>query len=70
VRESIAITVFTWAGEGEKRKDQLLTLQRSKQERTDAELTSIRQVGHSHVSLIFSTLFDLLLDPETGIQAL
>jgi hypothetical protein len=31
-------------GEREKRKDQLLELQKSKQERTDSELQNLRQV--------------------------
>ena len=42
-------------GEREKRKDQLLELQRSKQERTDAELTNLRQVyerQHRDLSLL------------------
>ena len=43
------------AGEREKRKDQLLDLQRSKQDRTDAELTSLRQAyerQHRDLSLL------------------
>ncbi|XP_071790283.1 coiled-coil domain-containing protein 62-like [Asterias amurensis] len=46
---------LTLAGEREKRKDQLLELQRSKQERTDAELTNLRQVyerQHRDLSLL------------------
>ena len=35
---------FTFSGEREKRKDQLLDLQKSKQERTDSELQNLRQV--------------------------
>lgn len=35
---------LTLAGEREKRKDQLLDLHKSRQERTDAELTSLRQL--------------------------
>ena len=34
----------TSSGEREKRKDQLLDLQKSKQERTDSELQNLRQV--------------------------
>ena len=39
-----------FAGERERRRDDLLALQKSKQERTDAELTHIRMV--SIVSLV------------------
>jgi len=46
------------SGEREKRKDQLLTLQRSKQKRTDAEMTSIWKVCHSCLRFIFFT-YDL-----------
>ena len=37
--------IFLSSGEREKRKDQLLDLQKSKQERTDSELQNLRQVS-------------------------
>ena len=36
--------MYFTSGEREKRKDQLLDLQKSKQERTDSELQNLRQV--------------------------
>jgi len=47
------------SGEREKRKDQLLTLQRSKQKRTDAEMTSTWKVCRNCLRFIFFA-FDYL----------
>ena len=48
IREGIIYVfhyIFLSSGEREKRKDQLLDLQKSKQERTDSELQNLRQVS-------------------------
>ena len=45
--------MYFTSGEREKRKDQLLDLQKSKQERTDSELQNLRQV----CALVFPKVF-------------
>ena len=51
--------------EREKRKDQLLQLQKSKQERTDAELSNLRQVSFNTYNLptTYSAFFEIQPSP-------
>lgn len=48
---------FIYLGEREKRKDQLLDLQKSKQERTDSELQNLRQVCSVFLEYVFNVVF-------------
>lgn len=54
--------MYFTSGEREKRKDQLLDLQKSKQERTDSELQNLRQV----CNLVFPKVFHTKADRKSS----